>query len=118
MRRFLRSLGLTNRLFSSLSFFLEIGHIACLLTPISILGFSDAAVYILVALLFVLDKIGRVLPMLAWAAHLIFWIVSVFHIAQCQNLTLYIICAVAYVIVEVLAPLIFFLYLSSSKNSK
>lgn len=115
MRRFMRTLGRVSFLSRIFSFFLEIGHVACIFAPLTMLGLSPFLSFLIAAVVFFLDKPA---PVIAWLAHLSIWIASIFSAVHCQEpklLTLYLICAVAYFIVEILCT--GFIVISGSKQS-
>ena len=98
----MRTLGRVSFLSRVFSFFLEIGHIFCVFTPLTMLGLSPLLSSLIAAVMFFLDKPA---PTIAWLAHLAIWIASIFSAVHCQEprlLTMYYVCAAAYFIVEIL----------------
>lgn len=116
MRRFMRTLGRVSFLSRIFSFFLEIGHVVCIFAPLTMLGLSPLLSFLIAAVVFFLDKPA---PVIAWLAHLAIWIASIFSAVHCQEpklLTLYLICAVAYFIVEILCT--GFIVIAGSKQDR
>lgn len=113
MRRAMRVFGRISIVFWIVSTLLELGYLVCLFVPLYMIGFSLLLSFIITGVLAFFDKIGRIPPTIVGIVHLVFWIISISHAVRCPNsrfVTFYIICAIAYIIVEILGTLFFIIW--------
>lgn len=101
MRRMIRTFTKTNVLFSVLNIIFDLGHIFCILMPVSLFGLSPILCFAIAFVVYILD---RPAPVIAWLLHFALWCISIKFILACQTpklVTVYIICAIAYFLVEI-----------------